>query len=186
MHMHLASSLLCVSIGLAEAGRKVDTRLCPSSFCKTVDYPPTSANPCHVSIYGCGCIHDGQLQYEAQGAYFLRQCSGTDCVCTAGCSATEVTSGQKGSHVGFYKNSTNAGAAATRWLFNEALVRQSPEEGSQVYCNCARNDTQVGRCRIRSTVCAMFNSTEDVFAHKVRSNELGCYYGWPYKFSFLS
>ena len=105
-------------------------------------------------------------------------CSSTDCVCTAGFSATEVTSGKKGAFSQFHKSAEGAGADATRWLFNEALVRQSPEEGSQVYCNCARNDTQVGRCRIRSTVCAMFNSTEDALAHKVRSNALGCYYGF--------
>jgi hypothetical protein len=108
--------------------------------CKDVDQ---TAGPCKLKIHVCGCLEDLQLQYYGQ--------------------ATDYASGQTTDHIKWFKSSAGAGAEAVKALFNLHLVRNLSDVNQTDYCNCGHQDVPLpGKCTIRGTVCAMFNSSDDV------------------------
>ena len=95
--------------------------------------------PCQVKIHECGDIYDWQWKYEA--------------------TATDLASGKVGGNMADHYNSKDgAGTHAIFDLFNTKLTSTFTSDD----CSCSHEDVPVGKCMIRSAVCATFNSTDDV------------------------
>jgi hypothetical protein len=159
--------------------------------CKTEDFPPSGANKCHTKVHGCACIKSLELKYQAEGGYYYK-CV-VDGVLVLGpstntrwapllitlClhallslwySATDVASGRTSGMMSWYKSKNGAGGAAVSKLFNTYMTHTSVNQTD--YCNCEHVDQPVGVCKIRSTVCASFNTSDEAVAHRPS------YQGW--------
>jgi hypothetical protein len=77
--------------------------------------------------------------------------------------------------VEWFKSSDGAGDTAVMNLFNTKLIPTNKSPNQTDYCNCQHADEPVGNCTIRATVCAMFNSSQDVKSGAVSACSMVCF-----------
>ena len=100
---------------------------------------------CSLKIKECECIKD-----LSNSSNSLTKFEATVTELNSGVSSGKVTD----------KHKNDAYEKAIFELFNDHLIHTTPTSAD--YCNCQHADEAVGKCTIRATVCAMFNSTADV------------------------
>jgi hypothetical protein len=150
--------------------------VCKSDPCEC-KHVKTQSGKCSIDVYGCECVKIVDLSCKD---------------CTVGketkfkAEATETNSGRTSGDQKWFHHSEDAGETAVMILFNQHLTHTVPEPHplQTDLCNCehqvrdclcvhtlphsptipSRQDQKVGKCTIRATVCAMFNSTADVKA----------------------
>lgn len=139
------SSSAPAAAAAAGAGAAAASAPEPESLCKCKTTGPTPIGNCSISVEGCGCIEHFKLKYKAQ--------------------ATEEHSGVSSGYQEWFDSSDGAGTHAVFALVNDHLVHTTPTSADP--CNCFHQDQKLSNCTIRATVCAMFNTTDDVSSGKV-------------------
>ena len=100
-----------------------------------------TSGPCTVKVHGCSGIYKFKLKYEA--------------------TATDQTSGKVGGSLGdHYDSASGAGGHAVYDLFNNKLTSTLTTDD----CSCQGQTLPVGKCVFKGSICAMFNTSDDVAA----------------------
>ena len=127
--------------GANDAARVASNVTSPASTCPVHASTTTNVGNCSIKTTVWDCLEHFHMKWKAQ--------------------ATETHSGVAGPTDSWFDSKSGAGTHAIMSLVNTKLVHTTPD--SKDYCNCGHTDSKVNaKCTIRSTICGMFNNSNDV------------------------